>query len=158
MIVVSDTSPLNYLILIGQVDLLRELFGEVVVPPSVRDELSHQGAPAAVSNWIMAPPPWLRIESPRNPLVLDLDKGEMDAISLAVEIGATALLIDERKGRNKAHELGITTLGIITLLEVAAAEGMVNLQDCFAKLQQTNFRVSPQLMAAALKRISDSSS
>ena len=100
------------------------------------------------------PPAWLRIQSPQHTLMLGLDRGETDAISLAVEISASAILIDERKGRTKAHDLGVTTFGTLGLLEVAAKRGKVDLQKSLAKLQETNFRVSADLLQSALKRVS----
>jgi len=64
VIVVSDTSPLNYLVLIEQVQVLPVLFGRVVVPPAVMAELQHAGTPAVVRAWAASPPPWLEIRPP----------------------------------------------------------------------------------------------
>lgn len=61
MIVLSDTSPLNYLVLIGHVNVLPALFGEVILPVAVRDELLHPAAPEVVREWLSAPPRWLSI-------------------------------------------------------------------------------------------------
>jgi predicted nucleic acid-binding protein len=99
MIVVSDTSPLNYLVLIGSIDVLSELFEKVHVPPAVMRELQHFRAPEPVVQWAQSPPEWLIVESPtsgafRDP---DLDPGEADAIALALEIHAAVILIDEKK-------------------------------------------------------------
>jgi predicted nucleic acid-binding protein len=59
MIAVADTSPLCYLILIGEIDLLTKLFGRVPVPKTVIEELLHQDAPAIVREWASNPPSWL---------------------------------------------------------------------------------------------------
>jgi len=64
MIVVSDTSSINYLTLIGHQDLLQSLFGEIIIPAAVFDELSHPGAPVKIQNLVSARPAWLRIVEP----------------------------------------------------------------------------------------------
>ncbi len=56
MIVVSDTSPLNYLILIGHAEILPALFSRVVAPPAVVAEMLQPGAPEVVANWATSPP------------------------------------------------------------------------------------------------------
>ena len=86
MIVVADTGPLNYLILIGHIDILEALYGEVVIPPAVRDEMLDRSAPGAVRSWINNPPRWLEVRTPgRIDTRLDqtLDDGELEAITLA---------------------------------------------------------------------------
>ena len=64
MIVVSDTSPLHYLILLEVVDALPNLFGQVHAPPMVIQELKHARAPETVRQWVLSPPEWLRISAP----------------------------------------------------------------------------------------------
>ena len=61
MIVIADTSPLNYLILIGEAEVLRRLYGRVVIPEAVLRELQNPQAPAKVAEWIAQPPAWLEI-------------------------------------------------------------------------------------------------
>ena len=98
-------------------------------------------------------PDWLHIQSPSALLGgLELDPGETEAISLSVELHADSLLIDDRKGRHAATKLGLTTIGTITLLEKAAALGLISLPESIAKLQATNFRVSHDVVNAALQR------
>lgn len=62
MIIVSDTSPINYLILIGHINLLPELFQEIVIPHAVYKELSDLEAPKPVRDWIAIPPAWLKVQ------------------------------------------------------------------------------------------------
>jgi len=62
MIVVADSGPLHYLILLGEAGLLEKLYGVVRIPAAVALELSAPGAPAQVSDWITNPPPWFVIE------------------------------------------------------------------------------------------------
>jgi len=102
MIVVADTTPINYLIVIGYIDILESLYGSVVIPPAVQDEMLDPSAPASVRSWINNPPHWLEVRTPSRinaPLNPNLDDGEREAISLAQQYGARVLLIDEILGR-----------------------------------------------------------
>ena len=63
MIVVSDTSPLNYLVLIGCIELLPQLFDQVFIPQAVLDELNHERTPEAVRQWVAALPEWAVVRS-----------------------------------------------------------------------------------------------
>src|ERR1019366_5407931 len=68
MIVVSDTTPLRHLIAIGKVDLLRRVYGAVVVPVAVWSELQAQSTPSAVKAWLQSAPDWLQVRRAREPL------------------------------------------------------------------------------------------
>jgi predicted nucleic acid-binding protein len=83
VIVVSDTSPLNYLVLIDAVDVLPVIFEWVYVPPSVIVELSSQKTPDTVQQWAASPPEWLQVVAPttRLPSTARLGDGEADALS-----------------------------------------------------------------------------
>lgn len=89
MIVVCDTSPLNYLVLIGHIDLLPVVLREVVVPPAVLGEMQDRGAASRVREWASRPPGWVSVRGPR---VVDasiaLGIGERSALSLAIELVA----------------------------------------------------------------------
>lgn len=153
MIVVSDTSPLNYLLLLGVESILPRLFGEVFIPPAVLAGLGRPQTPEEVRKWVSSPPAWLRVQAPVELLAgLDLDAGETEAISLTIELHAALLLIDDRKDRRAAAERGVTTVGTLTLLELAAERGDVDLADALDRLARTNFRASRQLISAALER------
>ena len=82
--VVADTGPINYLVLIGAVDIVPQLFAGVVLPSAVKAELSHPFALPAVKEWIAAPPAWLEIVDTPNVIPFPgLHVGESAAISLA---------------------------------------------------------------------------
>jgi len=101
MIVVADTSPLNYLIRLGRPDVLRDIYGRVLVPRAVLIEMQHPEAPPEVSAWASAPPAWLeamQVQQLDASLAAELGAGEREAISLALEVQADVLLIDERAG------------------------------------------------------------
>ena len=90
MIVVADTSPINYLILIGEIEVLTKMYGKVVIPHGVREELLRPSAPEIVRNWMSPMPVWLEVHAPSNApdaSLGDLDPGERDAIVLASELG-----------------------------------------------------------------------
>ncbi len=155
MIVVADTSPLNYLILIDQADLLLSLFEEVLLPDAVHRELQHPKTPEKVRHWIAKAPEWLKVRgiqtTPSAPLLI-LDIGEREAIQLAVELSADAVLMDDAEGRGVAESLGLRVSGTLGILEQASRLGLIDLRQVFAKLEQTNFRISPELREALIRR------
>lgn len=153
--IVSDTTPLNYLVLIEAVAVLPRLYGSVLIPPAVQDELAHPSTPDAVRDWIGQPPSWLQIvalQQPVDPSLLQLDAGEREAISLASERQAQLLLIDERDGAAAARRRGLTVIGTLAVLDLAACHGWINLQTMFARLRQTSFRLPLRLMAQMLEQ------
>jgi predicted nucleic acid-binding protein len=154
MIVVSDTSPLNYLVLIDAIDLLPRLFGEVYVPPAVIEELAHSRTPDVVKEWIQSSPAWLRIQPPAadHRFTDGLGPGETAAIALAIELGASAVLIDEKAGRRIAKAQGLATLGTITVLELGAEQQLIDLNAAIVALSQTTFHITDELLDAALAR------
>ena len=152
-VVVSDTSPLHYLVLWGAQSVLPVFFQKVVIPPTVFRELQQANTPLAVREWASVLPPWVAIQTPKSiNLVLDVDAGELEAICLAQEIGAAAVLMDDRAGRNAAIRCGLAVIGTIGLLEQAAARRLLDLPQAMERLRQTNARLNPDLVRAALER------
>ena len=151
--VVSDTSPLHYLVLCESVNILRSLFGEVLIPPTVFQELQHPHTPPPVRAWAQSLPTWIRIQIPTTlNQTLNVDEGEREAISLACEIHAVVILMDDRKGRFEAMRCGLRVTGTIGLLEAAAARGLVDFPKVVQSLRQTNARLDEELIQAALQR------
>ena len=155
MIVVSDTTPLNYLVLIRAIDLLPQMFAEVYIPSAVIQELLHAMAPAPVRAWAGRPPSWLHIANPaaRLPSTARLDAGEGDAISLARERGIQDILIDEKAGRRIAQAEGLFVLPTITLLERADELRLLDFAVAIQSLRTTTFRAPADKIAAALQRV-----
>ncbi|HZZ27685.1 MAG TPA: hypothetical protein VFE46_06720 [Pirellulales bacterium] len=152
MIVVSDTSPLNYLVLIGQIDILPQLFGQVLVPRVVLQELLHINAPTVVRDWAMHPPAWLELRSPTSKgMIGNLGAGESDAISLAQEIKADLILIDERAGTVVAKELGLHGIGTLGVIKMAAEQQLLSFSDAISALRQTTFRGPTDLIDDILR-------
>ena len=129
MKVVSNTSPLLNLALIGELSLLQGLFDRIVVPHAVRSELEGRLFRAGIS----APfpmPPWIEARPVANrPLVdslsLELDAGEAEAIALAVEMPANLIHLDERLARRVGARLGLRFVGVLGLLVEAKRRGLI---------------------------------
>ena len=146
MIVVSDTSPLHYLVLIDQASLLPAIFGRVLTTPLVMAELGRPEAPAKLRGWLAQSPAWLEVRSPHSvPASSRLDPGETEAIALAHELQADTILIDDRDGAKFAREQGLFVTGTLGVLQTAARRGLVSLADALAALRGTNFRHSAAL-------------
>lgn len=150
MIVVSDTGPLNYLIRLDVITVLPKLYGSVVIPEMVRQEMSHAGSPAPVRAWAAQLPDWVSVGQTQSLLPLTLDAGELAAISLAVAIGADLILMDDLHGRRAAASQNLKTTGTLGILAEAAAAGMLDLADALTRLQQMGFYVSETLVRTLL--------
>lgn len=152
-LVIADTGPVNYLILIGQIDLLPRMFEQIALPVAVQAELSDPIAPQAVQSWIAAPPAWLEIHDTAGlPQVSGLDDGETAAIALAEFLRADLLLIDERDGYRVAQRKGLPVTGTLGLLDLAAERGLIDFAHAIAKLEQTTFRRPEALLETLLKK------
>jgi predicted nucleic acid-binding protein len=154
MLVIADTSPLIGLLKIGHVDVLPRLYGSVVIPPQVAAELASRKRPPEVQAFIAAAPPWLSTRSPAKVEEIEgIDLGERAAISLARELKADLLLIDESKGREAAIARHIRTARTAAVLFDAANAGVLpDLKEAFDKLKATNFRVPATVLDELLKR------
>jgi hypothetical protein len=150
MIVASDNSPLQYLVLVDCDHVLPLLYGQVLTTPQVIAELLADETPDRVRAWATTPPAWLQIESPRSVAYLDtLDRGEASAISLAVEKNAELILIDERDGARTARSAGLRVIGTLGLLMEAGLEQAIDFHDRLNELtERTSFYSSPQLIEA----------
>jgi predicted nucleic acid-binding protein len=154
-LVVADTSPIRYLIRIGEIDLLPRLFEKIFLPSVVADELRHPSAPAAVRDWMKQPPDWLEVLPVKDiddPALWALDDGERSAIALGLSLKADLILIDERKGAAVALRKGFEITGTLGVLDLAAERGLVDLAAALARLRDTNFRCRPELFDALLKK------
>jgi predicted nucleic acid-binding protein len=155
MVVIADTSPLNYLILIGATELLPVLYGSIHLAPACMAELTSAEAPGAVREWLVTRPTWLHVTSPAGPCdarLSHLDTGEREALSLALELKADLVLIDERDGRKAAQACGLRIAGTLRVLADGASAGAIDLEQAFQRLRSTSFRADPALMEAILKR------
>jgi predicted nucleic acid-binding protein len=152
-IVVADTGPLHYLVLIDAVQILPRLFDRVVVPDAVYGELLAAGAPDQVRHWTASPPPWLSVQpAPFNDDadLRSLHEGERAAIALAVVLRPDLLLIDDRQGVAVARRRGFALTGTLGMLALAARHGLIDLEAAFAALQSTNFHAKQDLYGVLL--------
>jgi len=129
MIVISDTSPISNLVIIGQVEILHQLFEKVIIPPAVYQELLELQAYGYPLQATLIPPAF-EIHTPNNQAVVkrlreELDAGESEAIALALEMGIPTLLIDERKGYTAAEAEGLQPVGLLGTLVIAKQKGLV---------------------------------
>jgi predicted nucleic acid-binding protein len=157
MIVVADTSPVNYLILIQEIDVLPKIYGRVVIPQTVREELVRASAPQLVRSWMEDQPAWLEVRSPVSAPDLSLaklDAGERDAIMLSTELNADELIIDEREGRREAERRGIPVIGTLGVLREAAILKLLDIRVAVERLQATSFFVAPEVLTTLLKDFS----
>jgi predicted nucleic acid-binding protein len=151
VIVLSDTSPLNYLILIGQVEVLPAIFEQLFIPRAVASELAHSRAPDAVRQWISSPPEWCQVRTVTEvDRTIPLGQGEREAISLAVELHADLLLVDDRVARSHAERRGLRVAGTLNVLEAAAERKLLKLPEAIRGLRQTNFHIAEEVLAHIL--------
>jgi predicted nucleic acid-binding protein len=152
MIVISDTSVISNLLKIGQAQLLHQLYNQIIIPPTVYQELSvinSQKAFIDTQNWIRV------IEPPESKVffLLDyLDRGEAEAIVLYKEINAELLLIDELRGRTIARNMGVQLIGLIGILIKAKQLNLINSVKRYLDALQNdaNFRIGSKLYNEAL--------
>ena len=162
MIVVSNTSPITNLAAISQFDLLHRLFGEILIPEGVWSELNAQGKrwPGSLevenSAWIYRK---LVNDQPLiTTLERDLDRGEAESITLAIELKADLILLDEREARHAARRLGLPKMGVIGVLLLAHSRHEIDqLKPLLDDLRQkANFYIDDQLYQAVLEQVSES--
>jgi predicted nucleic acid-binding protein len=157
MTIVSNASPLIALIRIGQLDLLRQLYSEIIIPEAVWHEVVVEGADQPGAE-VVSSASWIVQRTVMNrPLVhglqQELDAGEAEAIALAVEIDDTLLLMDERLGRDTARHFGIRYTGVVGVLIEAKHKGFLQaIQPHLDALRNlAGFRVSEALYRRVLQ-------
>lgn len=155
MLVVADATPLRYLTLIEHVTILPTLYGRIVIPKAVMDELQHPHAPAPVRTLLTALPAWLEVRQVHlTPVgdLLRLGAGESEAIRLAQELNADLLLMDDWAGRQAAEQRTLHVIGTLRVVEFAAERGLLDLPTVLARLQEINFYMSEALLRDLLTR------
>ena len=142
ILVVADSSPLNILARIGHINILHSLFGRIVIPMMVMQELSHPRTPAEVREWLRTGPAWLEVRpAPARPETLRVDAGESEAISLALSEKADLLLVDDLGARHAAVRFGLKITGTLGVLERADAAGLLDFESAAAALRGTSKRL-----------------
>ncbi|HEX4422007.1 MAG TPA: DUF3368 domain-containing protein [Kofleriaceae bacterium] len=152
-IVIADTSPLQYLFQLGILDILRELYGTVLVPDAVRDEL-RVGRLLGIDVPDPASFPWMTIRSTSIHAVvvpLGLGTGESAALSIALDTEDAIIVLDDAAARAAAATLKIPTTGTLGVLLLAKERELVpSLANLLVDLEQRGFRIAPALVARVL--------
>jgi|SRR5690606_23442610 len=145
-IVIADTSCLIILQKINRLMILKDIFQTISITREVAEEYGE------------TLPDWIKIEKPENDrtkkiLEMELDKGEASAIALGLEYNDVLLLIDEKKGRRVARNLGLTIMGTLGILVKAKEQGIItSLKAEIRKLQDSKFRIADELIEEILKK------
>lgn len=158
MIVISDASPLINLAIIGKLDLLPALFGKVVIPQKVFEEIVVQGSEMPGADAVRMAS-WIEVRPSSNRMLVQalqtqVDPGEAEAIALALEMQAHLLLIDERIGRQLAKEFRLPIMGLLGVLKIAKEKSLIpRLKPLLDQLiQEAGFRVSKALYQQILEQ------
>ena len=164
MIVVSDTTPLISLLKINRIDLLERLFGEVLIPQAVFNELTSDERFQVEAEQIKRKE-FIRMKPVNNPESADilkratgLDQGESEAIVLSDELKADLLLMDEAKGRNVSTQMGLQIMGTIGLLMAAYEEQELTSDEirmCIDGLQRAGRHIGQRHYQMLLSRLKD---
>jgi len=157
MIAVSNTTPLRYLIAIGQENLLAQLFEKVLVPVAVHQELTDARAPESVRDCILSLPAWLEVrevhETSPTAFPVTLHRGEREAILLAETLRADVLLIDDQIGRTIALGRNLPVSGTLGVLERADTMRLVSdYLQVLEQLKSSGFFIAESLEQQLLQR------
>jgi predicted nucleic acid-binding protein len=157
MIAVSNTTPLRYLIAIGQDNLLGKLFEKVFVPPAVYEELTEARTPEFVRRRVLSLPNWFEVRkipaTVQASFPVSLHRGEREAILPAEQIRPDILLIDDQIGRTVALDHHLPLSGTLGVLERADVVGLLDdFSGVLDQLRTSGFFISEQLEQALLRR------
>ncbi len=154
-IIIADSGPLIALSIIGKLELLRQLYQQVWIPPAVWDEVvcKGKGLPGAEAVKYL---PWLEIHAPDDSILQVLsilvDRGEAEAIALAQAIPNSTVLLDDAKARRVAEHFGISRIGTLGILRRAKKAGMIELLSPLIKeLQNNGIYMQQRLVNAVLQ-------
>jgi uncharacterized protein len=161
MIVVADAGPLIHLSLIGRIDLLPAIYGRILIPDLVYQEVVTTGQGMAGSAET-ASADWIDVE-PHDPnadlfrlLRGQLDSGEAAAVWLAVGRGAEWVLSDDRQARLAAERLRIRTRGSLGILAEAKRRGLITSAAPLVRdLQRKGVWLSEELIARILRELGE---
>jgi len=152
-VVVSDTTPLHYLILVGRETILQKLYGQVIIPPAVLMELSHASAPVQISNWAINPPAWVTVAMPASiPECFDgLDFGERQALALAQEMHADLVLLDDKVARRVAVREMMHVKGTLGIVADAAKANLLDFVETVEELQRTSMHLDQDVVDEVIR-------
>jgi predicted nucleic acid-binding protein len=156
MTIISDTTPLRYLIEIEKAYILESLFGRVIIPQAVFNDLQGPKTPQPVKEWIVNHPTWLEVRQADLSLYTPqkrIGAGEREAFALALELQADAVLLDDKGAMVEAKRLGLVTIRTFDILERASKENLLDLPETIDRIKRTSFRLPPaKIIAEILER------
>jgi len=151
MIIVSNTSPITNLAAIGQIELLQKIYKTIFIPQAVYDEMANLGYDVPGTKEVQTLD-WIKIKTVIDSdlvaqLQTEIDKGESEAIALAIEINADQLIIDDYQGRQIANNLNLNVVGILGILLIAKERGFITMIQPMMDdlINIAGFRISSQL-------------
>jgi len=152
--VVANTTPLLALWLLGRLDLLRDLYGEVLIPPTVQAEFL--AAETTLRQMALTDTPWIRViqlaEPQRALAYAGLDRGEAEVLALAEEQAARLVIIDERAARRYARRLDLPLTGTIGVLLLAKDNKLTgNIRPLIEALHQSGMYLEETLIERVLQ-------
>ncbi len=153
MLVVSDTTPLNYLVLIQAEVVLPPLYTVILIPSQVIEELQRPKAPEPARQWASSLPSWAKVQEGDATHFPSLNYGEASAIALAIDVHANALLADDLDARLFAESLGLVTVGTVGILAAAHNASLLDFDSAIRALRNTNFHVQDGIIVAARKAL-----
>nr|QNO49852.1 hypothetical protein HMIKAMFF_00012 [Methanosarcinales archaeon ANME-2c ERB4] len=158
---VSDASPLILFAKIGRLNLLLQLFTEIVIPIQVRDEVTKHDDESSSLIISEIENEWIKVEevelSPEISNIgekLGLHRGEMYAISLAMHLGIMEFLVDDKMARVAARMSGLMSIGCLGVVMRAYETEIVTRDDAIESIQQlvkAGLWVSPEVLAEVFK-------
>ena len=156
MIVVSNSTPLIGLASVQRLDLLQQLLGDIHIPQAVYDEVVTAGHQHGLAKQAVAAARWIKVGHIKDRLAVEilldeLDAGEAETIVMAREMGADLVLMDEKKGRRRLAQLGLTKIGTVgILLRAKRADLLQTIRPDLERLREQGFTLSQGVMDAVL--------
>jgi predicted nucleic acid-binding protein len=147
-VVVSDTTPLHYLILVARETILEKLYGKVVVPQAVLAELSHNSAPVQISKWAANLPAWVTVVTPRSipGQYYGLDLGERQALAIAKDLHADLVLLDDKVARSLARREMTNVKGTLGIMADASKANLLDFVESVEQLQHTSMHLDQEIV------------
>lgn len=155
MPIVADTTVFRYLVVLEVTDILPALFGHVLIPPAVFNELQRASTPGVVRTWCANLPPWVRIQplvTPLDPTLSSLGDGEQEAIQLMHEQQAPLLVTDDRQAYNAALARSLPVTRTLRVLEMAAERGLLDFPTIVTRLRAAGFYTPEDVVEEMLAR------
>lgn len=152
--VIVNNTPLSALWSIGHLELLRDLYGEILIPQAVYEEFLAKETTKRQT--FLRNAAWIKstaLTNPRQALVyVGLDRGEAEVLALADELSARLIVIDERRGRRYAKRLGLPLTGTLGILLAAKDKGLIpSVTPLIDELLEKGLYLSPEIVSKSLE-------